>query len=133
LGPDVVVISGAYLLAVLITAIDVKFLKGEHELSYGVNGIRAGYGDIDVAFVMVMKDGGAGYKSPTAVIVAVVITKTGDVFHVAQDHGSSGTVGMDIVIVAGCIELYEDGRRREPIISRAGLGHGATLFVGVRG
>jgi hypothetical protein len=133
LSPDVIVVCGAYLLAVLITAIDVKFLKGKDELSYSIGCRGAGDGDIDVAFVVVMKDGGAGYESPTAVVVAVVITQTGDVFHVAQDHSPSGTVGMDIVIVAGSIELNENGRRREPIISRAGLGHGATLFVGVRG
>ena len=73
---------GTYLRTGLVLTVNINFLRREHHLSHKVGFVALWDGDIDIARIVIVEGSRRGDESPTAVIVANVITESVDTFHI---------------------------------------------------
>ena len=116
LREDIIMRVGTYLSTGLVLTVNINLLRREYHLSHKVGFVALGDGDIDIARVVIVKGSRRGDESPTAVVVANIITESVDTFHIYQYRGGRCTVGIEIVFVAGGVELNPQGGCGKPVV-----------------
>ena len=125
---EVEVFGTAYLLSCLVQSVHVYLLRTELHLGHRVGSVRFRDADIHVTAAVVMEGRRRGHHVPPLIVMAHVKPQFLHATHMTDEHGTTGTVGIDIVVIARCIQLDIESFGRKPVFLGFDMYHSLSLI-----